>query len=71
MIMQPELDQLSLYVDRDLPSCWIVRDRAGDFWMVPAGDKAWERRQPYSLTEGAQLESVPGHYKYLLGIACW
>jgi hypothetical protein len=69
MIMQSELAQLSLYVDRDLPSYWIVRDRAGDFWMVPYGDQAWERRQPYRLTEGAQLESVPGHYKYLLGIA--
>ena len=61
--------QICLYVDRSLPSCWIVRDHAGDFWMVPAGDQAWERRQPYTLTEDAQLESVPGHYKYLLGIA--
>ncbi len=60
--------QVSLYVDRNLPSCWIVRDRTGAFWMVPAGDKAWERRQPYTLTEDAQLESIPGHYKYLLGI---
>ena len=69
MTMRPEQAHLSLYVDRSLPSCWIVRDRAGDFWMVPSGDQAWERRQPYTLTEDAQLESVPGHYKYLLGIA--
>jgi hypothetical protein len=67
--MRSEQHQLSLYVDRSLPNCWVVRDGAGDFWMVPAGDQAWERRQRYTLTEDAQLESVPGHYKYLLGIA--
>lgn len=67
--MRPEQPQLSLYVDRSQPSCWIVRDGAGDFWVVPTGDRAWERRQPYTLTEDAQLESIPGHYKYLLGIA--
>ncbi len=67
--MRPDQPQVSLYVDRSQPSCWIVRDRAGEFWMVPPGDGAWDRRQPYTLTEGAQLESVPGHYKYLLGIA--
>jgi hypothetical protein len=61
--------QISLYVDRSQPSCWIVRDAAGDFWKVPSGDQGWERRQPYTLTEDAQLESVPGHYRYLLGIA--
>jgi hypothetical protein len=68
MTMRPDQPPVSLYVDRNRPSCWIVRDRAGDFWMVPAGDRAWDRRQPYTLTEDAQLEAVPGHYKYLLGI---
>jgi hypothetical protein len=69
MAIRADQAQVSLYVDRRLPSCWIVRDQAGDFWMVPAGDQAWEHRQPYALTEDAQLESVPGHYRYLLGIA--
>jgi hypothetical protein len=69
MTMRPEELVVSLYVDRSLPSCWIARDRSGALWMVPAGDQGWERRQPYTLTEGCQLESVPGHYKYLLGIA--
>jgi hypothetical protein len=67
--MRPDQAPVSLYVDRSLPSCWIVRDRTGAFWMVPAGDQAWERRQPYTLCEDAQLEPVPSHYKYLLGIA--
>ena len=67
--MHRDQPQVSLYVDRSLPSYWIVRDGTGDFWMVPAGDRAWERRQPYIFTEGAKLEVAPGHYKYLLGIA--
>jgi hypothetical protein len=69
MGMQPDQPRLSLYVDRSQPSFWIVRDQAGDFWRVPAGDRGWDQRQPYTLTEGAQLEAVPGHYVYLLGIA--
>ena len=69
MTKRPEQPLVSLYVDRSLPNCWVVRDRVGAFWMVPEGDQAWERRQPYTLTEDAQLESVPGHYTYLLGIA--
>jgi hypothetical protein len=69
MTQQHEQTPMSLYVDRSLPGCWIARDRAGDFWMVPAGNQGWARRQPYTLTEDAHLESVPGHYKYLLGIA--
>lgn len=68
-MIRTEQPQVFLYVDRNLPGCWIVRDRAGDFWRAPAGDHAWDRRKPYVLTEDAQLESVPGHYKYLLGIA--
>ena len=59
----------SIYVDRNLPHFWIVRDRAGDFWMVPSGDQAWQRRQPYALSQDANLEWVPGHYLYMLDIA--
>jgi hypothetical protein len=70
MTMQPKGPQVSLYVDRSLPSWWVVRDPDGEFWMVPPGEQAWERRQPYTLSEGSLLEPVPGHYKYLLGIAC-
>jgi hypothetical protein len=69
MAMRPNQPQLAMYVDRNLPNCWIVRDHAGDFWMVPPGDHAWNRRQPYTLTQDSQLESVPGHYLYLLEIA--
>jgi len=57
----------SLYVDRNLPSYWIVRDRDGAFWMVSPGE-AWEHRQPYVPSESTRLEPVPSHYKYLLGL---
>jgi hypothetical protein len=68
--MEQKHPQVSLYVDRSQPGdCWIVRDQAGDFWMVPSGDDAWERRQPYTPGEDTQLEPIPGHYKYLLGLA--
>lgn len=69
MILQADRSRVSLYVDRNLPNCWIVRDGIGEFWMVPSKESAWDHRQPYTLTEGTQLESVPGHYKYMLGIA--
>jgi hypothetical protein len=65
----PGRPPLSLYVDRNLPSYLIVRDGAGAFWMVESGEGAWDRRQPYTLKEDIQLESLPGHYRYLLGIA--
>ena len=68
MTSRTEQLPVSLYVDRSLPSCWVVRDRDGAFWTVPVGDQAWERRQPYSLTEDTELVTVPGHYTYLIGI---
>jgi hypothetical protein len=68
MTARPQQSRVELYVDRSLPTCWVVRDRDGAFWMVPVGDEAWQRRQPYTLTEDTQLETVPGHYTYLLGI---
>ena len=31
MTLKPNQTQVSLYVDRSLPNCWIVRDQVGDF----------------------------------------
>jgi hypothetical protein len=59
---------VSLYVDRTCPEHWIVRDGRGEFWMVPTGENSWERRQPFRPTEQTELEPIPGHYKYLLGL---
>ena len=58
---------VALYVDRSVQR-WIVRDPDGNFWLLPPGDNAWERREPYLLTEETDLEPVPGHYKDTLGL---
>ncbi len=67
MIAQSKL-YLNLYVDRARPEQWVVRDHQGRFWRVPSGDDAWERRRPFVPTEETELEPVPGHYKYMLGL---
>ena len=55
----------ALYVDRSCQQ-WIVRDPEGNFWILPAGDEPWERRQPFSPTTETDLEPVPGHYLDML-----
>ena len=58
---------VSLYVDHTSQR-WIVRDPEGNFWILPPMTDSWEHRQPFELTEEADLEPVPGHYSYLLGL---
>jgi hypothetical protein len=31
-------------------------------------DKPWEERQPFTPSDETELESVPGHYKQMLGL---
>jgi hypothetical protein len=57
----------ALYVDRATRQ-WIVRDCEGNLWSLPSTDNPWDERQPFPLTEGTELEPVPGHYKYMLGL---
>jgi hypothetical protein len=45
-----------------------VLDPEGNFWIVPSGDGSRDHRQPFHPTEETDLEPVPGHYKYLLGL---
>jgi hypothetical protein len=47
---------------------WIVRDADGNFWLLPATDNPWDDRRPFSPAEETELEPVPGHYKYMLGV---
>jgi hypothetical protein len=42
MALRPEHAPLYLYLDRTVPNCWIVRDRAGALESVP-------RHYPYVL----------------------
>ncbi len=58
---------VSIYVDR-VTGRWVVRDADGNLWVLPPSDNPWHDRQPFSPAEGADLEPVPGHYKYLLGL---
>lgn len=58
---------VALYADR-ISQQWVVRDGDGNFWVLPAGEKAWELRQPFYPTEETELEPIPNHYKYLLGL---
>jgi len=58
---------MALYVDRGSGQ-WVVRDSEGNFWIVTSVENAWEHRQPFHPTEKTDLEPVPGHYKYTLGL---
>jgi hypothetical protein len=57
----------ALYADRATQR-WIVRDSEGKYWSLPSTDNAWDERQPFSPTEETELEPVPGHYRYMLGL---
>ncbi len=59
----------TLYVDRASQQ-WIVRDPEGNFWSLPSIDNPWDERQPFTPAEDTELQPVPGHYKYVLGLPC-
>ncbi len=58
---------LNLYVDRSSQH-WVVRDADGNFWLLPDVDNCWDHRKPFELADDTELEPVPGHYRYVLGI---
>ena len=60
---------VSIFVDKACPQNWIVRDTDGEFWLVPPVENAWDQRMPYEPTASTDLEPVPGHYIYMLGLA--
>ena len=59
--------RVTLYVDRSSQQ-WVVLDPEGNFWIVPSVRNPWNQRQPFYPTEETELEPVPGHYKYMLGL---
>jgi hypothetical protein len=60
---------VALYVDRSNQR-WIAQDRDGNYWIIPhESEDPWQKRQPFSPTEETELERVPGHYKYMLGLS--
>lgn len=69
ILVEERIDRRAgLFVDRMAPQHWIVRDPDGNFWIVPPVDDAWDKRQPFEPSEEMQIEPVPGHYKYMLGL---
>lgn len=58
---------VAIYVDRSTQQ-WIVRDSDGNLWTLPVTDNPWDDRQPFYPAEDTELEPVPGHYKYMLGL---
>jgi len=65
MMLAVRKQVIALFVDRSTQQ-WIVRDPEGTLWMLPSGEDAWDRREPFLPTEETELEPIPGHYKYLL-----
>ena len=58
---------VALFVDKTTRQ-WIVRDSEGNFWSLPSTNNPWDERQPFFPAEETELEPVPGHYQYMLGL---
>ena len=58
---------VSIFVDRSSRQ-WIVLDPEGTFWVVPPIEDGWQHRQPFTPEDDGELEPVPRHYKYMLGL---
>jgi hypothetical protein len=60
-------------------STWIELSRSTGSYATRRGisgwfrpwrivENPWDNRQPFEPSEDTLLESVPGHYKYMLGL---
>lgn len=58
---------IALFADRTSQR-WVVRDQKGQLWALPPVANGWEDRKPFELTEETQLEPIPAHYRYFLGV---
>jgi hypothetical protein len=58
----------AIYVDRTCTDHWIVRDPQGNFWIVPSVENPWDSRRPFQPTEQTDLQPIPGHYLFMLGL---
>ncbi len=57
---------VALYVDKPPSngSSGIPRETSGAY----RHDNPWDDREPFTPAEETELEPVPGHYKYMLGL---
>ena len=63
---------MSLYVEKEHPDCWVMRDREGRLWVVPPGEDVWAKREPVHPSEQSEREPVPDRFlharaAYLIG----
>jgi hypothetical protein len=66
-VIASRTQSVAIFVNRSAEG-WIVRDPAGDYWLVPSCEGGWGLRQPFDPADGADLESVPGHYRSMLDL---
>ena len=66
-MLKSRKQSMALFVERASRQ-WIVRDPDGNFWLLPSTENPWDYRQPFFPAEETELEPVPGHYKYMLGL---
>ena len=59
--------KVALFVDR-FSQQWVVRDPEDNFWIVPSVENSSDHGQPFYPTEETELESVAGHYIYMLDL---
>jgi hypothetical protein len=57
---------IGLFVDRTTQQ-WVVRDPAGELWLLGARG-VWNDRRPFEMAEETELQIVPGHYRYMLDL---
>jgi hypothetical protein len=60
-------ERVTSYVDRSNRR-WVARDPDRNIWLLPTTHSPWDDRQPFSPAEATELEPVPGHYRYVLGL---
>lgn len=65
LVMTPS--KVTLFVSRASQQ-WVVLDPEGNFWILPSVENPWDQRQRFYPTEETELDPVPGHYKYMLGL---
>ena len=59
--------KVNLFVDHT-SGRWVIQDRDGLFWIIPVMEDAWEHKELFTPTNETDLEPVPDHYKYMLGL---
>ena len=60
-------ETVAIFSDRSSQQ-WVVRDREGNFWIVPDTENAWDEREPFQPTDETELMPTAGHYKCVLGL---